>query len=66
MRKKEISFLIAFMLVFFLVFIISMFDFIQGKAIFDIGLSPLIINVLVMVLSFFAIVKTIAHLHLNY
>jgi len=66
MRKKEIVFLIAFMLVFFIIFIIAMLDFIQGKAILDIGFSPLIINLIVIALSFFAIVKTIAHLHLSY
>ena len=44
----------------------AILGFIQGEAIFDIGLSPVIINVIVMVLSFFAMIKTITHMHIHY
>ena len=66
MRNKEIMFLIAFMLIFSIIFIMAILGFIQGEAIFDIGLSPVIINVIVMVLSFFAMIKTITHMHIHY
>jgi len=65
MDKKEIGFFMIFMVVFFIVFIVAMINFIQGKAIFNIGLSPIIINSLVLALSFFGIIKAVLHISIS-
>ena len=66
MRNKEIVFLIILMMIFFIVFILALIDLKLGIPILDIGLSSMVSNAVVMVLSFFAIAKTIWHLAMSY
>ncbi len=65
MDKKEIGFFMLFMVIFFLFFIVAMFNFMQDKAIFNIGLSPIVINSLVLTLSFFAMLKAVIHISIS-
>ena len=66
MRKKEIMFLIVLICIFAIILILSLINLRMGIALFEIGLSPAIINSIVLILSFVGIVKTLWHLVFNY
>ena len=59
-------FLIVLICVFAIIFMLSLISLRGGIALFEIGLSPIMINGMVLVLSFVGIIKTLWHLIFNY
>ena len=61
MKKAAVA-LMIYLMIFALMFALSWYDLIVGIPLFPLGLSAEISNKIVMVLSFFGIVKTTFHI----
>ncbi len=63
-RKIELWFLLGYLLIFAALFLIALYDFSKGSSVLNIGFDPKVTSIVMMVLSFAGILKTIYHLYI--
>jgi len=64
-HKRELKFFIVFIIIFFLAFILALVNLKKGIPIFGLGLPYLLEDWIVLVLSFFAIIKFFWHIAMH-
>ncbi len=61
-HKREILFFSGFLILFFIIFIIGFLDIRRGVPVFGIGLPVFVEDVIVLVLSFLAMIQVVWHI----
>ncbi|MBT3464555.1 hypothetical protein HN827_00690 [archaeon] len=63
MKKRTIAILLIYLLMFVMLFFLVLYDLNHKIMIFDIGLNYYIINIIVLITTFFGIIKTVWHIY---
>ena len=58
-RKKSVMFLMGYLVIFFIVMVVSIVDLNKGIAIFEIGMSPILQNWIIIIFSILAMIKVV-------
>jgi hypothetical protein len=58
-RKKSVMFLMGYLVIFFIVMVISIIDLSRGIAMFEIGMSPMLQNWILIIFSLLAMIKVV-------
>jgi hypothetical protein len=58
-RKKSVMFLMGYLVIFFIVMVVSIIDLNKGTAMFEIGMSPIIQDWIIIIFSVLAIIKVV-------
>ena len=58
-RRQSLVFLMGYLVLFFIVLLVSLFDLNRGTALFDIGMSPTVLDIIIIIFSILAIVKVV-------
>ena len=58
-RKQSVMFLMGYLVLFFIVLLVSLFDLNKGKSFFDIGMSPVLQDIIIIIFSILAIIKVV-------
>jgi len=59
-HKRELRFFIGFLILFFFIFILALLNLMRNNSILGMGLSPIIENWVLIILSLLSIVKVLA------
>jgi hypothetical protein len=58
-RKQSVMFLMGYLVIFFIVMVISIVDLNKGIALFEIGMSPVLQNWIIIIFSLLAMIKVV-------
>jgi hypothetical protein len=58
-RRQSLIFLMGYLVMFFVVLLVSLFDLNRGTALFEIGMNPTTLNVIIIIFSILAIVRVV-------
>jgi len=61
--KKHVMALLLYLLIFGIIFGLAVFDYMHNRPILELGFSTQLVNLMIILLSALAVVKTAWHLH---
>lgn len=58
-RKQSIIFLMGYLVIFFIILLVALFDINRGAAILEIGMNPILVDIIVIVFSILAMIRVV-------